>query len=441
MGGLGLPHNLEAEQSLLAAVFIDETCLDEARQIVTHPRMFYRVSHQHIWRALLDLGTRGLPTDPLSVLDELDRLRVTQECGGRESLTDYLANITIGVPSSYGFERRAVMVRDKAIKRAVVQYTADASAIASDETRPASDAITHLTKALDDVLHWSTSRSDQAMAAVIDTVVAQYDAGGVKGLTTGYAKLDRIGGGWLPGGLYIVAARPGQGKSALIGNMLERYARKDIACGVFPLEMSTVQMANRVASVRAGVDSMVAREGRLGPQPEAEFRAALAELRTAPAWWNDRPKQTVADIAAQSRLWVRKHGVSVVFVDYLQIMGVMDGSVDRRLQIGEMTQGLKRLARELGIVVIAACQLNREVENKGKPRRPTLADLKESGSIEEDADGVLGIYRANDPLMDSPTWDCEIGWMKNRHGGVGFSRFRYNRASTRFDELDHAQDF
>ncbi|MBK9976192.1 MAG: hypothetical protein IPP14_15605 [Planctomycetes bacterium] len=434
MGSVVTPNNLEAEQAVLGAVFVDPLCFDEVRLTLSHPRMFWRTNHQHIWRALMELSLQSKPLDWVTVLDELERQRVLPECGGREELNLYLSDITNGVPSSYGATRYAAIVRDKAIKRALIQQSADVRAIASDEARPSSDAVTAMTKALDGVLSWSTSHTDQPMAQAIDGVVAEYNAGGTKSATTGYAALDRIGGGWVPGGLYIIAARPGQGKSALIGNLIDRYARQDVPCGVVPLEMSTSQFIYRIASLRAGVDSMLAREARLGPEPEQDFKAACDELRAAPVWWNDRPKQTVADVAAQARLWKRKNDVSVVFVDYLQIMGIMDSTVPRHLQISEVTQGLKRLARELSIVVVAACQLNRDVENKGKPRRPTLADLKESGSIEEDADGVIGLYRERDPQVQSPTWECEIGWMKNRHGGVGYGKFVYERKTTRFTE-------
>lgn len=422
------PHSLEAERHVLAACMIEPDAVDELRVVLPKPVAFYRLGHQHFWSCLLDLNHRGADISEATVREWLKAARANMDD------VDAVLGYAQGLPSTYGIRREADIIRDYAVKRAVVRRALDVADVASDNAVTGDQAAQQFAKAANELTENVAGRRDTDSETVVREALAELDAGGRKGLTTGYGALDRFSGGFVAGGLYIVASRPGQGKSAIIGNMVERYQRNGVPVGVFPLEMTSLQMVQRMCALRAGVDSLALREARLADHERHAAVEAYHSLKRG-IWYNDRPKQTVAEIAAQTRVWRRKHDVTVVFVDYLQIMGVIDHRQDRRLQIAEMTQGLKNLARELGIVVVAACQINREVEKRGGSKKPTLADLKESGSIEEDADGVIGIYRERDPLPTAPTWDSQVGWMKNRHGGIGHVQLRYTRKTTRFTEI------
>lgn len=422
------PHSTEAERHVLAACLIEPDAVDEVRIQIPSSAAFYRLGHQHLWACLLDFNARGQDVSEASVREWL------KANSSRMDDFDAVLEYARDLPNAYGLAREVQIVRDYAIKRAVVVRANGLIDYAFDVAASGDDAIARFTQSANELGENVSGKHDADSPTVINEALHELESGGRKGMTTGYEGLDRFSGGFAPGGLYIVAARPGQGKSALIGNMVERYQRLGIDVGLFPLEMTRLQMIQRMCAIRANVDSLHLREGRLNDEERQRAVEAYHGLKTG-IWYNDRPKQNVADIAAQARVWHRKHGVSVVFIDYLQIMGVIDRRLDRRLQIAEMTQGLKNLARELGIVVIAACQINREVEKRGGNKKPTLADLKESGSIEEDADGVIGIYREEEPSPQAPTWDSQVGWMKNRHGGVGHVTLRYVRHNTRFLEV------
>ena len=432
------PSSIEAEQAVLGAVFMAPSAMDEVIHML-RPESFWRTSHQHIWRAMLKLnGETGQVFDWVTVANEIRRAGAMDECGGEDAVHTYLAEMSVSVPSTFALPRYAAIVHDRAVKREVILRAGDIRTMALDETTSALDVVSRFNQSAVGVLEESAGSSDADSATTVREALDELDNGGRKGLTTGYQALDRFSGGFVPGGLYIIGARPGQGKSALIGNMVERYQRQQVNVGVFPLEMTRLQMIQRMCALRADVNSLALRESRMSQVERARAVEAFHTLKTG-IWYNDRPKQTVADVTAQTRVWHRKHGISVVFVDYLQIMGAVDRRLERRLQIAEMTQGLKNLARELNIVVVAACQINREVEKRGGNKKPTLADLKESGSIEEDADGVIGIYRENDPAPDAPTWTSQVGWMKNRHGGVGHMDMRFVRATTQFVEIDNRE--
>jgi replicative DNA helicase len=426
------PNDPQAEESLLACMIIDPTIIVDVAAKLRGPDDFWRVPHQQVYRAMLDLRQ----SDPAVLVDELER-RGQLGDSPKNVLHFEMFNWARDLPNAYGWEALARVVKDHAIRREAIHAAFVLRDMATDPTRTNAECIAALNSTALALAESAVVSRDQAAAEVADESLALFEAGGIQSMTTTYQGLDKIGGGFVPGGLYVVAARPGEGKSALIGNMIERYQRKGVKCGVIPLEMTNQQMMVRLVAVRANLNSRLLREAKITGDERARAIEEWKTLRDG-IWFQDKPGQTVIDVAAQARLWKRKHGIDIVFVDYLQIMGASDPTVERRLQIGEMTRGLKMLARELGIPVIVASQINREAESRrkadGTGGKPGLQNLKEAGNIEEDADGVIGIYRPLEPKADAPTWAAEVGWMKNRHGGIGHAHMAYQRASTRFTE-------
>lgn len=432
-----VPHSIEAEQALLGVLLGNPWLIDEAKGVIRTPDLFYRTSHAVIWLALDALGEAA---DETTIVEFARKKGALASCGGADALKAYVLESAYAAQHTSEYQPFFRIVRDCYQRREALFAAREIERMAAQDSAHGDDVVAEFNRAANKLVESGSDTPDVDTSRVIAGMEAEYEAGGTRGLTTAYQALDRVGGEFQFGGLYILAARPGQGKTALMCNILDRYRRADMPCGFFSLEMSGKQVLERLAGVRAGVDVRRLREGKLDSVERATAYEALRQVG-AGALLCDRAGITAREIAARARVWKRKHKIQAIFVDYLQIVRAENQRLDRYLQIGEMTKALKQLARELEIVVIAACQINRGVERRASAK-PTLADLKESGSIEEDADGVIMIYREKEPLPGDATWDAQIGWAKNRHGGVGHGKFRYERATTRFLEESeaHSQD-
>lgn len=250
-------------------------------------------------------------------------------------------------------------------------------------------------------------------------------------VSTQYQGLDR-GAEFVKSGLYTIAARSGEGKSTLVANLVARMQKAEVKTGVVTVEMSNVQMLNSMVGVVTGINRRQLQSGQLSPSQTTDRNEAVKRLAGG-IWFSDQEGQTVEMIVNQARAWKKKHNIQVLFVDHLQRVKPTDPSIPRHQQVGHVTWALKGLARELEIVVILAVQINREGAKEGMPK---LHHLKESGSIEEDSDGVIAIYvdRAKNE-MDSLNWTCQLWWLKNRHGAIGVCDINFDKASGRMTEV------
>jgi len=450
-----VPHNIEAEQAVLGAIFIDNACLSEIAPILKSPEMFYRASHQHIYEAMMSLSARGAEIDWVHVSEEVRKQGALEACGGAELLNAYLSEVSHAVPSAYGASGYATIVRDRYVLREVVHSTGEIRAMAMEETRSPQEVIETMERKVFELAAARYHGETHNFLALLNQVIEQqqkmkdwragHDSHILPGLSSGYSDLDQFTTGWKSGELIVVGARPGQGKTSLALNIAENVAlstherREDGKGGVllFSLEMTGTEIVQRILCARAGVDLRAAKLGIFHGDDETRLKQAKAQLANAQIYIDDSFTLNLSEIRSKARRLKERADIELIIVDYLQL--VKDNEkLDRHLQIGNISRGLKALARELKVPVIAAAQLNRGVEQRStREKRPMLADLRESGSIEQDADQVVMIYQqiaedgTNAPGQDSYPVDLIVA--KNRNGPTGDVHMMFHRRFTRFE--------
>ncbi len=420
-----VPHNLEAEQAVLGALFIDPRVADDVRAILPQPEMFYRASHQHIYRAMLDLAGRGRELDWIHVADEVRKQRAVEACGGEEMLNAYLAEISAAVPSSYGAEGYAAMVRDRYILRELVHETGDIRAQALESAHSSHEIVERLVKLAMRLSLVPTSKDPRHVADIGAQVREQAKTGGIVGLETGWAALDAICRGFKPGELVIVGARPGQGKSSFAAALALKHRADGVL--VFSPEMSGEEIYPRLIAMHAGIDANAYAQGRLNEHDHARAVQAEAEIDASALWFDDAGKISVSELRTQARRWAARNKLKLLIVDYIGLVEPTDKRVARYEQVGEVTRALKQLARELQVPVIAPHQLGRQAET----HEPTLADLRESGNCEQDADQVLFIHKTG--ATAGGCTPVKIIVAKHRNGPTGTVNMMFRRACTRFE--------
>src|SRR4051794_31187079 len=389
-GPLAPPQNLEAEQSVLGAVLLSDTALpaliiDERLQ----PEDFYREGHGRIYRAMLDLHSVGESVDALTLVEHLKRAGDLEQVGGRAAI-DMLAG---AVPAVGNVRQYARIVRENAMLRRLLRASYDIQArVHSHEALPR-ELVDMAERAILEVAH-EDSRKDfrnigDLLLAELDKLEKLSQAGkAITGTPSGFEDLDNITGGFQPGNLIILAARPSMGKSALMANFAENAALEgDRAVALFSLEMSEGELAQRFVASQASVKGDDLRKGKVAPSRWPKILQASNRLADSPLYVDDSSDLSVLDVRAKSRRLAQQHadGLGLILIDYLQLMRSSTNVENRVEAIGQISRGLKTLARELEVPVIALSQLNRGVEQR-TDKRPVLSDLRESGAIEQDAD-------------------------------------------------------
>jgi replicative DNA helicase len=454
------PHSIEAEQAVLGAIFVDPGCLPEVSLILKQPEMFWRTSHQHIYRAIQQLSSEGTEVDWVNAGERILKNGAMEECGGNDALHAYLQEVSVRLPSSYGVEAHAAIVRDRALMREIVLRAGDIRAMALDKTATPKDVIEKLEQDVFEIAaqryHGHTHTMQELIAQVMEdqAVLREWrqsnDGSLLPGLTSGFPALDRFTTGWKSGELIVIGARPGQGKTSLLLNLAEnivwdRYLNRTDGKGgvlVFSLEMMGSELVQRILCARAQVDLRRVKLADYDKAEEAALKQAMEDLSQVPLFVDDSFTLTMSEIRSKARRMKERHDIDVIFVDYLQLVKDND-RIDRHLQIGNISRGLKALARELEIPVVTAAQLNRGVEQRSsREKRPMLSDLRESGSIEQDADQVLLIYRKEDEdslagLNTDEIMPVDILVAKNRNGPTGDVPFHFYKSSTRFVPADN----
>ena len=443
------PYSLEAERAVLGGMLIDQAAADRVTEVLGDG-MFYREGNRRIFRSMLRLIER---TDVIDVVTLAEELKKTGELEGAGGL-DYLGHLIDAVPTAANIEYHANIVREKALLRRLVEQ---ASQIIRDAYDPGE-------RDVDEILDQAEARIFQVAEShkregfvwikeilwkTFEHIERLQEAGsGITGVPTGFADLDRMTTGLQKGDLCIVAARPSMGKTAFALNIAATAAiSHSTPVGIFSLEMSSQQLVQRILCAEGRIDAQNLRRGRLSPEENARLAAAAGHLNTAPIWIDDQPGSNVLEIRAKARRMqsdLRSDGkeLGLLMIDYMQLMSGTGNSESRVQEVSQISRSLKMLARELDVPLIALSQLSRGPEQR-TDKRPMLSDLRESGSIEQDADVVMFLFRpeyyASVENRQEMEGKAELIVSKQRNGPTGVVPLYFQKAYTRFDSVAAGQ--
>lgn len=430
------PHNLEAEQSVLGSLLIDRDAIIKVAAFL-RSEDFFANANGLIYQGILDLYNRREPTDIVTLTDELQRRSQFDQAGG----LSYLTSLLNAVPTAVHIEYYARIVERTSTLRRLITAGAKVVDIGFQEGIDTEDALDEAERAIFDVSQRRQTKDFVSMGEVLDAFFDRIDylqqnRGEVVGVATGFSDFDQMTGGLQRSDLIIVAARPSMGKTSLALGMAYGAAighKKTV--GIFSLEMSAEQLVQRVLSMETGVDSHRLRLGQIDDNEWDRISRAFGRLSEAPIFVDDSAAGSIMDIRSKSRRLQAEQGLDLIIVDYLQLMS--GRRTENRVQeISEISRGLKGLARELNVPVVALSQLSRAVESRAD-HRPMLSDLRESGSIEQDADIVLFIYREDKYDDESEKKGiAEIIVAKHRNGPVGSVNLRFFDRTARFADLE-----
>jgi replicative DNA helicase len=432
------PHNLEAEESLLGAMLLSRDAIAAAVECCT-AEDFYKPAHGHIYSAVTALYTRGEPADPVTVADELRRGGVLDAVGD----PSMLISLQVNTPSTANAAHYAHIVEEHALLRRLVVVAGEIAEMGYTVPDDVSAVVDRAEAMVFEVAQRrvvdTMSSLRDLLAAGLDHLEQLYERGDtITGVPTGYTELDERLAGLQPSNLIVVGARPAMGKTSFALGIVSHAALKiHKPVLLFSLEMSHLELTQRMLCSEARVDATRMRNGRLLESDWPKISNAIGRLGDAPIFIDDNPNVTVMDIRAKSRRLMAREGLGLVVVDYLQLMSGHQRSraENRQVEVSEISRGLKVLARELNVPVVALSQLSRNLEMR-QDKRPVLADLRESGSIEQDADVVLFIYRDEVYNPDSPDrGSAEIIVAKHRNGPVGVNHLAFVDHYTRFANM------
>ena len=434
-GGRIPPHNLQAEESVLGAMLLSRDAIGAVSEQGLVPGDFYRPAHQHVFDAIRALYSTGSPVDTVTVADELRRNGLLAEIGGAEALHE-LQNATPAISSAGHYAR---IVQDTAMLRRLIFVAGDIAELAygepDDVAKALDEAESKVFQVAEQRVTDSTRQLDQLLSEAMDRLQETFDRGDIiTGVPTGYADLDELLSGLQPSALYIVGARPAMGKTAFglgVATHVAMHSTKPVL--VFSLEMGHAELTQRILSSEARVDSTKIRTGRLAESDWAKIGKAIGRLEV-PLFLDDNPRVTVMEIRAKARrLKARYGGIGLIVIDYLQLMSGGGLAENRQLEVSEISRNLKILARELEVPIVALSQLSRNLESRAD-KRPMLSDLRESGSLEQDADVVMFLYRDEVYNAESPDkGSAEVIVAKHRSGPIGTKRLVFLGPYTRFD--------
>ncbi|MGO9753785.1 MAG: replicative DNA helicase [Solirubrobacteraceae bacterium] len=420
------PHHLTAEKSVLGAILLDERHLNAlVVEEQLRPAHFYREQHGAIYAAMLELYNADRKIDHLTVAETLQRDHKLDEIGGPEAIEE----LATWVPASGNAREYGRIVREHAQMRALLTATYEIQAGVLGREAPARDLVERAERAMLEVAQEDRQKSIRAIADILHEETDRLHKRSIAhspltGTPSGFKDLDEKTGGFQAGNLIVIAARPSMGKSALVANIAENAALAGHAVALFSLEMSEAELAQRFVASQARVKGEDLRRGRVSEKSWPKILEVCQRLGQAPLYIDDSSDTGVLEVRAKSRRihqqLTARGGLGLVIIDYLQLMR-HEGRVESRVeQVGQISRGLKGLARELGVPVIALSQLSRAVEQRGGDKKPILSDLRESGQIEQDSDLVMFIYRDEYYNKESERpGEADIIIAKHRNGPVG----------------------
>ena len=431
-----LPQNTEAERSILGAILLDNHALNATLEKLK-PEDFFHDHHRRIYQQMIVLGETQQAIDLVTLTDQLHRSGELESSGGHA----YISQLMDGVPHVSNVEHYARIVKEKSLLRGLIYAT---HAIQQQALEAEDDADAILDRAESQIFQLAEDRVRSGLVGVREVVrenferISQIFTEGkrITGLSTGYHQLDNLTSGFQPSELLILAARPSMGKTALALNIAENVAvRGNKPVAIFSLEMSKESLLLRLLSSDAQIDSHKFRTGHLSREDGGKIPISLTRLAEAPLWIDDMGSATVVEMGAKLRRLKRDKGLSLVIVDYLQLISARGKFGNRNEEVSSITRGLKSMAKELRVPVLVLSQLTRAPERED--RRPQLSDLRESGAIEQDADVVMFIYRPHWSKMDASPEErdqAEIQVAKQRNGPTDKVRFVFRSRLTRFEE-------
>jgi replicative DNA helicase len=430
------PHNLDAELSVLGAMLESKEAIANVLEIV-QPDDFYKPAHSLIYECILDLYGKGEPADAITIAEELRRRGELDQIGGKP----YISGLLEAYPTAASAAHYARIVEEHALLRRLIDAGNKVQEIGfalPEDVEDAVDEAEELVYAVGDRrLRDDIHPIRGLLTENMEQIETLYERGEhITGLASGFGDLDEMTAGFQPSNLIIVAARPSMGKSSLLGDFaLHSANRAGQPVVIFSLEMSRHEMVQRFLSSEARVDSQRIRRGSLQEQDWTRLSAALGRLAEAPIFIDDSANVTLMEMRAKCRRLKARHGLGLIIIDYLQLMQSPRKSENRQQEVSEISRSLKILARELKVPVLCASQLNRGVEYRSD-KRPLLADLRESGSIEQDSDLVMFLYRDEVYNPDTESrGEAELILAKHRNGPTGSVRLAFMNQYTKFASL------
>ncbi|MGQ9735956.1 MAG: replicative DNA helicase [Thermaceae bacterium] len=431
------PHSLEAEGSVLGAILLDPIVLDELESLLPSPEAFYSEAHRRIYGAMRDVRTRGLPVDLVTLSEELSRRGELELVGG----LSYLIALQESTPTAAYAEHYARIVAEKWALRRLIQAAGEAMRLAYEEAGSLDEILDQAGKKILDVALTEVQTEGRPIRELVHETFEHLEAifqhkGDRNGVRTGFKDLDELIGTLSPGSLNIIAARPAMGKTAFALTIALHAAKEGVPVAIYSLEMPAGQLVLRMLCSEARIDMNRVRQGALTDRDFSRLVDVAGRLSEMPIFIDDSPDLTLMELRARARRLLARENLGLIVIDYLQLISSPTGGGENRQQeIAAISRGLKGLAREMKIPILALSQLSRAVEARPN-KRPMLSDLRESGSLEQDADLVMFIYRDEyyNPLSEK-AGIAEIIVGKQRNGPTGVVELQFHAQHVRFNDL------
>ncbi len=432
-----LPHSVEAEQSVIGSMLMDRDAIIAASEIITADD-FYQTSYGVMFQAMVELFNEGKPVDLVTLQNRLKEKDVPPEVSSLEFVRDIITM----VPTSANVRSYANIVREKAVLRRLIKVNEEIANTCYVGKEPVEDILASTEKSVFDLLQSQNSREFVPIRKVALNVlekieIASKNQGAVTGIPTGFIDLDYKTSGMQPSDFVLIAARPSMGKTAFVLNMVDYVAvRKGLPCMIFSLEMSKEQLVNRMLAMESNVDSQKLRTGNLTDSDWDAIVEGIGVIGNSKIIIDDTPGISITELRSKCRKMKLEYGLSMIIIDYLQLMsGSGKGNDNRQQEISEISRSLKALAREMDAPVVACSQLSRACETR-QEHRPMLSDLRESGAIEQDADVVMFLYRDDYYNKDTDTPNiAEVIIAKQRNGPIGTVNLLWQPEYTKFVNL------
>ena len=433
------PHSVEAEQSILGGLMLDNSGWDRIADLV-HSGDFYRRDHQLIFEAIGTLSEKSVPSDAVTVSEHLEKRSQLDDAGGLA----YIASLARDTPSAANIKAYAEIVRERSMLRELIRVGGEIAGSAhANDGRGAVDLVDEAERMVFEIAERGQRAGSgfiglrKILPGVIDRLdELSHSDGDISGVATGFQKFDDLTAGLHGGELIIIAGRPSMGKTTLAMNIAENAAiAGKVPTAIFSMEMSAEQLAFRMIGSIGRVNQSNLRTGRFSDEDWTRINSAVALMSQAPIFIDDTPALSPTEIRARSRRLKREHGLGLIVVDYLQLMGISGTRENRATEISEISRALKALAKELNVPIVALSQLNRGVEQR-TDKRPVMSDLRESGAIEQDADLIAFIYREEVYDPETPRKGvADIIIAKQRNGPIGDFHLTFLGEYTRFENL------
>lgn len=448
-GAMSPPQAVELEEAVLGALMLEGESIISVQEFLTADA-FYMESHRTIYKAMEELCSENKPIDLFTVTEKLKKQHKLREVGGAQ----FLAGLTQKVASAMNIEFHASIIAQKYVQRELIRASTEIQRRSYDESTDVTDLIDYAEAEIFKVSEGHVKRDVQGIASIFGKAMkaiedAHAQGGKMNGVPSGFTRLDELTQGWQPSDLIIIAARPSMGKTAFVLSMARNMAiDHDRPVAFFSLEMSAVQLVMRLIVAESGLSSADVRSGRLNDEQWRHLEQSTRILPSAPIYIDDTPALSIYELRSKARRLKSQHDIQIIIIDYLQLMTAnTDNKGNREQEVASISRGLKSIAKELNIPIIALSQLNRSVESRTGMKRPQLSDLRESGAIEQDADIVAFIHR---PEYFGFTQDedgrptagmAEIILAKHRNGATDTVQLRFRKEQARFLDYDDEAPF